>query len=68
MLANCVEDKNPGNEIRKTPLHWAAENGNLAICIFIVTNVDEKNPKDIYKNTPLHYAATSGNLEVSTTQ
>ena len=66
MLASYVEDKNPGNEIGKTPLHWAAEIGNLAICISIVTNVEKKNPQDTFKNTPLHYAAKFGHLEVST--
>ena len=54
--------------LRKTPLHWAAENGNLALCKLIVTNVEEKNPQDIYQNTPLHYAAKSGHLEVSDTK
>lgn len=68
MLASCVQDKNPSNNIRKTPLHWAAENGNLALCKLIVTNVEEKNPQDIYQNTPLHYAATSGHLEVNDTK
>ena len=50
MLASCVQDKNPSNNIRKTPLHWAAENWNLALCKSIVTNVEEKNPQDIISN------------------
>ena len=68
MLASYAKDKNPPDNVRKTPLHWAAENGNLALCKLIVNNVEEKNPQDIYQNTPLHYAATSGHLEVSCTK
>ena len=51
--------------IRKTPLHWAAENGHLAMCSLIVTSVEEKNPQDAFQNTPLHCAAMYGHLEVS---
>ena len=67
LLTQNEVDKNPECQtwIRKTPLHWAAENGHLAMCTLIATSVHEKNPQDVFQNTPLHCAAMHGHLEVS---
>ena len=66
LLTQNEVDKNPECPwIRKTPLHWAAENGHLAMCRLIYTSVHEKNPQDVFQNTPLHCAAMYGHLEVS---
>ena len=60
-------NKNPECQtwIRKTPLHWAAESGQLAMCRLIVTSVEDKNPQDVFQNTPLHCAVMYGHLDVS---
>ena len=66
VLTQNEVDKNPVCQtwIRKTPLHWAAENGHLAMCRLIVTSANEKNPQDVFQNTPLHSAAMYDHLEV----
>ena len=50
--------------LRKTPLHKAAENGNILKCKSIIENVDNKNPADKYGYTPLHSAAMYGHLDI----
>ena len=57
-----------------TPLHVAAEEGNLEVCQLIFENVKDKPdvlnhisdglPLDYEAETPLHYAASAGHLEV----
>ena len=50
-------DVNPRCEDGKTPLHIAAENGNLGICQLILRNMSTemlKNPRNTSKTTPLH--------------
>ena len=55
-----VEDKNPQNYDKKTPLHYAAIKGHLKICKFIIGNVENKNlainSKNISNNTPIQMA------------
>ena len=48
----------------KTVLHWAAENGYLAVCRLIIENVTDKNPTDQLGITPLHLATESGHLSI----
>ena len=59
-----VEEKNPLNKNRMTPLHIAARYGHTEICQFIMINVKEKNPLNENRMTPLHLAAGSGHLAV----
>merc|ERR1712029_893873 len=58
MGMNSVKDKSPktfGDEM--TPLHFAAIQGHLETCRFIISQVQDKNPRDKNGNTPLHSAA-----------
>ena len=48
----------------KTPLHKAAEDGDLSKCITIINNVENKNPANFIGKTPLHFAARFGHLDV----
>ena len=57
--------KNPGTGKGQTPLHVAADRGQLEICRLILDIVEEKNPANLKEGaTPLHLAATQGHLEV----
>ena len=49
----------------KTPLHYAAENGNFEICQLIIDEADDKNPKMTNGDTALHMAARKGYLAIS---
>ena len=51
-----MEDKNPGTVEGFTPLHYAALNGHLEVCQFILSRVEDKNPSDNDDRTPLHCA------------
>ena len=55
---------NPAKVDGRTPLDFAAMNGNLRICRFIIANSAEKNPKDVDGITTLHLAARYGQLLV----
>ena len=48
----------------RTPLHMAANQGNLDIVKIIANSIANKNPKDVHGVTPLHLAAGRGHLEV----
>ena len=70
-LSRRLRDKNPGktsllNGCWVTPLHWAATNGKIGVCKFIIENSSNKNPTSIKggRYTPLHCAAQRGRLEV----
>ena len=79
-LSARLKDKNPGyrsllNKWGRTPLHWAAHQGHLGLCKYIIENTSNKNPVSINgtpfsprnysrQNTPLHLAAENGHLEV----
>ena len=74
-----IEDKNPaanvngctplhyaaehGNVNGCTPLHYAAEHGHLDVCKLILQNIQEKNPP-ADNGTPLHLAARRGHLKI----
>ena len=47
-----------------TPLHFAAKNGWLDICMLLWENCEEKNIPDVSGHTPLHEAAQHGHLDV----
>ena len=75
-LTSKLKDKNPGkksplNKEGRTPLHYAANNGNFRLCKLIIEGTSNKNPASIKEwgwrqsgHTPLHYAALKGHLEV----
>ena len=52
------------NEYGETPLHEAAESGQLSECKLIIDHVENKNPKAKYGWTPLDLAAGNGHLSV----
>ena len=59
-----MDDKNPWDEKSWTPLHHAAEMGNLEVCKFILENVSDKNPTNDYNETPVDMAREHGRIEV----
>ena len=49
----------------ETPFHFAAKQGQLAVCQVMLERLSDKNPAtDANGLTPLHYAAESGHVEV----
>ena len=59
MLINPIETfKN------RTPLHYAAEQGKLAVCNQLISNGANVNTLDYANETPLHYAARIGSVDV----
>ena len=51
-----LKEKNPKNSKGVTPLHVAANNGQLDVCKYLCSNLQEKNPKDDNGKTPLDNA------------
>ena len=49
--------KNKNGIVKCSPVHIAAEHGNLNLCQHTIDRVDDKNPKDLREETPLHWAA-----------
>jgi ankyrin repeat protein len=47
-----------------TPLGFAAQEGHLEICAFLIKNLDDKNPEENDGWTPFHHAARNGHLDV----
>jgi ankyrin repeat protein len=66
MLDNLA-DKNPPSTkspiVGYTPLHIAAQAGQVDACRLILKGVKNKNPPDMNGETPLHLAASYGHLE-----
>ena len=58
------KDKNPQDAKGNTPLHFAAENGQIEMVQFIMNNVDNKNPVNNSGETPLHWAARNGQRNI----
>ena len=58
-----MENKNPANEIKETPLHSAAMGGHFDICKMILSRIEEKNPFS-HTWTPLHHAAQGGYFDI----
>ena len=52
-----------GSRVGSTPLHFAAEKGQVDACRLIMKCVKNKNPPNAEGVTPLHMAAFSGHLE-----
>ena len=58
----CLETKILNEHL--SPLHIAADCGDLLLYKYILEKSSDKNPKHLYDNTPLHYAAWKGNFEI----
>ena len=63
LIFESVDDKNPWDEKGWTPLHHAAEMGNLEVCKFILENVSDKNPTNDYNETPVDMAREHGRID-----
>ena len=68
---NGLGNINPTNIVGETPLHFAARNGCLQMCQYIMDKIENKNPPSLSKisyqerkKTPLHLAAKKGHLEI----
>ena len=46
------------------PIHYAAQNGHLHLCQFILKNINTENLRNYVGDTPLHAAARNGHLKV----
>jgi ankyrin repeat protein len=57
-------EKNPIDKKGFTPLHYAANGGQLNICQKIMDLLSDKNPRSSLGFTPLHVAATFGYLDI----
>ena len=64
MLANCVVDKNPLNNLGGTPFHEAASYNQLSICLSMIKDAEVKYLEDYDGKTPFQYAAMYGNMDV----
>jgi ankyrin repeat protein len=64
LLVLKVEDKNPIDQVGRTPLHFAAREGYLEIYKVIADTVEEKNPEDGEGKTPLQLADDNGHYEI----
>lgn len=61
LIAENLEDKNPQSDNGLTPLHIAAEEGNVEVCKFLIEEIKNKNPKLPHNGwTPLHPACKMG--------
>ena len=54
----------PSDDQGMTPLHIAAQNGQVKLCQWIIEEINDKNPATDNGVTPLGIAAKSGHLEV----
>jgi ankyrin repeat protein len=72
LIFNNVDDKNPIDDSKNTPFHFAAENGHISICQLIMATHEDKNPAGgagtgfgfSSVRTALHIAAANGHLDV----
>jgi ankyrin repeat protein len=53
------------DRMEKTPLHWAAQGGQLAVAKYLVALGANVNAANIQKETPLVYAAEGGHLKLA---
>ena len=68
LIFDNVEDKSPKNDYGRTPLHFAAGQGNLEICKYIVSKVENKQcvikSKDKFNQTPIDFAERNDHQEI----
>ena len=63
-LLDRVENINPENAQKMTPLHLAAKNGHSEVATFLRDFASDSNPKNKTGITPLHLAAQNGYLDI----
>ena len=59
-----MKDINPGDKSGITPLHHAAKNGHVAICILISERVQDNNPRSDLGYTPYQLAEQNGHFKI----
>jgi ankyrin repeat protein len=64
-LANCGLDVNAADSLGRSPLHWAAEIGDLEITKVLLDHGADANRGDGVARTPLAYAKAKGHREVA---
>ena len=66
-MDNIEGEKNPGDQKGMTPLHFAAECGQLEIVRLLIDKIDRENLNraDVICVTPLRYALRRGHLEIA---
>ena len=65
LISKDLDDKNPKDRFRNTPLHKAVRYGNYEICRFITKNTQNLEPLDQVGETPLQIAEENGHKEIS---
>ena len=60
-----MTDQNPSDENGRTPLHYAAQEGQFDLFRYIFDLATEKNQPDNKKDTPLHLAAGARSTEIA---
>ena len=63
LIIGNVADKNP-KALGWTPLHFAAQKGQMEICQLILENITEKNPANMCGQTPKSLAIENGHEEI----
>ena len=56
--------RNRNGTVKCSPIHIAADLGNLKLCQHIIDRIDDENPKDLKEETPLHWAAAKDHFDV----
>ena len=63
-LLDHVENINPENAQKMTPMHLASKNGHTEVVTFLRDFSSDSNPKNRTGITPLHLAAQYGYLDI----
>ncbi|MFZ8811217.1 MAG: ankyrin repeat domain-containing protein [Pyrobaculum sp.] len=63
-LLDAGADPNMRNDLRETPLHYAAMEGHAEVVKMLLKHGANPNVRDFLGYTPLHYAAAYGRAEV----
>ena len=63
LLAASIDVNVPDKYHGTTPLHWAAETGNVAMAKYLIAKGAAVNAKGWYDRTPLHIAAQKRSVE-----
>ena len=64
LVLDCGVDPKIKDYDGRTPLHYAAEGGNIDVVKLLLEHGADPNVKNNFDETPLHYAAEGGHLDV----